>query len=103
MWLLPLSNKAKSCGLYSFVFLVFINGSPLAFSCELCANSWKLASVYQKGKQTLSKTKSGREEADFSSSLCISLLQNRKALWFLNAISPLKGMLTWEYMKTREK
>lgn len=56
MWLLPLSNKAKSCGLYSFVFLVFINGSPLAFSCELCANSWKLASVYQKGKQTLSKT-----------------------------------------------
>lgn len=55
MWLLPLSNMAKSCGLYSFVFLGFINDSPLAFSCELCANSWKLPSVYQKGRQTLSK------------------------------------------------
>lgn len=56
MWFLPLSNMAKSCGLYSFVFLGFKNDSPLAFSCELCANSWKLASVYQKGKQTVSKT-----------------------------------------------
>jgi len=48
---------ASGRDLYSFVFLGFICGAPLTFSCvgELNANSWEPANVC-KDKHTVSKT-----------------------------------------------
>ena len=61
---------ANSRGLYNFVFLGFISGAALAFSCvgELNANSWELANVYLLEGQASSfkDTKSGKAEANFS-------------------------------------